>query len=194
MRTLAVTIALLACQSASAGIIGGFTATGSSGGATAPVVVFDPFTQVGDHNSDLFAFPNNSFARYSILDDDAVGSATVNWTINNTGSDQYNKIIFKLSDHGAVPSGVSLTGVTTPAGFSIHFLSASRVIFKGLFNPGASQTFGLNLTLPDTATLLQDFRLAAHTQAPVPEPSSLILLGIGGVVGGVWISRRRKAK
>jgi hypothetical protein len=196
MKPLIAAIALVfaAYQSASAGLVGGFTATSSSGGATTPTVAFDPIGQAGTSNSDVFAFPNKSSVSYSIMDNDAVGAATVDWTINNTGSDQYDKVVFNLSNGGSVPSAVSLSGVTAPAGFSVHFLSATKVIFKGLLNPGATQEFGIALTLPDTATLLQSFKLNAHTQAPVPEPSSLILLGIGGVIGGAWLSRRRKAK
>jgi hypothetical protein len=155
------------------------------------VAAFNPFTQTGANSSTAFGSTNSSSASYSIFDNNAAGAATVSWTINNTGADTFNRVSFDLT--GDVPTSVSIAAALAPAGFTLDSLTASSVIFKGSFGPGDLPTFGLSLSLPDTATFIQTFTLSASATS-VPEPSSLILIGLGAVVGGGWLSRRRKTK
>jgi len=186
---LSLALLLVAYGSASAGLVGGLSATGSTGGATPPVPVFNPFTQTGSNTSTVFSEPNSSFADYTLFDNGAAGAATINWTINNTGADTYNQVAFDLA--GDVPSSVSFSTAVAPSGFTLTSLTADTAVFSGSFGPGDLASFGLALSLPDSSPFLQTFRLTARVSS-IPEPSSLILLGLGAVVGGGWLSRRRK--
>jgi hypothetical protein len=188
---LSLAMLLIVCSSASAGLVGGLTSTGSTGGATAPVAAFNPFTQSGTNTSTVFSEPNSSSATYSLFDNNAAGAATINWTINNTGADTYNRVTFDLT--GDVPSSVAFSAALAPAGFTLQSLSASAAVFTGSFAPSDLASFGLALSLPNSSPFLQTFSLSAHATS-VPEPSSLILIGLGAVVGGGWLSQRKKAK
>lgn len=108
------------------------------------------------------------------------------------GSSYQHQALFDiatLSQQAAAPVGLTVTTTVSGSGLTIDSAASSTWLAALLTAAGASGT-SLNLSSLQFATFKAD--VISTTAAPVPEPSTYVLMGLGLAACGL-IARRRQA-
>lgn len=158
--------------------------TGFDSGSDIGAVFFN--SGIGAEQGASISYSNNG----SGLDFDGIGLGIEGFEIDFLLADQdfVANIVLTTFDAGGVAVGDARWAVLVSAGASTaHWSFADFIIVNGDFDASNIDDITINFNLRDNPTASLDF-VATEFRAVVPTPSSLAMLGLGGLA----LSRRRR--